>query len=84
MSPVRNGVLLGKSYLKLAKPCPTDHCGRSRSTATMVPHSWRRRIRQSANILGDCCLRRPQEWGTMAAVVGHLGHNVSTDVVGFL
>jgi len=35
---------------------------------------------QSANILGDCCMRRCQEWGTMAAVVGHLGHDVSTVV----
>ena len=37
---------------------------------------------QSANILGDCFMRMRQEWGTMAAVVGHLGHDVSTDVVG--
>ena len=37
-------------------------------------------------ILGDCSVRQRQERGTMAmaTVVGHLGHNVSTDVVGFL
>ncbi len=29
----------------------------------MVPHSRHRRKRQSANILGDYCLRRRQEWG---------------------
>ncbi len=49
-----------------------------------MPHSWRRRIQQSANILGDCCVRRCPEWGTMVAAVGHLGHNVSTDIVGLL
>ena len=32
--------------------------------------------------MGDCCIRRRREWDTMAAVVGHLGHNVSKDVVG--
>jgi hypothetical protein len=50
----------------------------------MVPHSRRRRIRQSANILGNRCVRRRWEWGTMVAAVGQLDHNVSTDVVGLL
>jgi hypothetical protein len=50
----------------------------------MVPYSRRRRIRQSANILGDRCVRRRQEWGTMAAAVGRFGHDVTTDVVGLL
>ncbi len=50
----------------------------------MVPHSRRCRIWQSANILGDCCVCRRWEWGTMAANVGHLSHDVSTDVVGLL
>ena len=40
----------------------------------MVPHSRRRHIRQSANIMGDCFMRRRREWDTVAAVVGHLGH----------
>jgi hypothetical protein len=48
----------------------------------MVPHSRRRRLQQSANMQGDRCVPRRQEWGTMAAAVGHLGHNVLTDVVG--
>jgi hypothetical protein len=50
----------------------------------MVAHSWRHRLRQSANILGDCCMRQCQEWGIIAAAIGHLGHNASTDVVGWL
>ncbi len=50
----------------------------------MVPHSRRRHTRQSANILGDRCVRWRWEWGTMAAAVGQLGHDVSTDVVGLL
>ncbi len=50
----------------------------------MVPHSRRRHIRQSANILHDCCVHWHREWGTMAAAVGHLGHDVSTKVVGLL
>jgi hypothetical protein len=50
----------------------------------MVPHSRHHHIQQSANILGDRCVRWRWEWGTMAAAVGHLGHNVSTDVVGLL
>jgi len=38
-----------------------------------------------ANILGDCSVQLRREWwGTIAAVVGHLGHEVSTNVVGFL
>ena len=82
MSTVRNGVLVGQRYVKLAKPCPTDHSGGSRPTAPMVPHSRRRCIQQSANILVDCSVRQSREWGTMSAVVCHLGHSVSTDVVG--
>ncbi len=50
----------------------------------MVPHSRRRCIQQSANILGDHCVRWHQEWGTMAAAVGRFGHDVSTGVVGLL
>ncbi len=50
----------------------------------MVPHSRRRRIRQSANILGDRCVRQRWEWGTMAAAVGQLGHDLLTDVDGLL
>ena len=50
--------LHGKSQLKLAKPYPNDHGGRRRPTAAMVPHSQQRRVRQSANILGDCFMRR--------------------------
>ncbi len=80
----KKGLLLGKSKLKLAKLCPADLGGRRRPTAAMVPHSQRRRIRQSANILGDHCVRRGWEWGTMAAAVGQLGHDVSTDVVGLM
>ena len=34
--------------------------------------------------MGDCCMRRRREWGTMAAVVGNLHHDVSTDIVGLL
>jgi hypothetical protein len=48
----------------------------------MVPHSRCRRIRQSSNTMGDGCMRQRREWDTMAAVVGHLGHDVSKDVVG--
>ena len=29
-------------------------------------------------------MRRHREWGTMATAVGHLGHDVSTDIVGLL
>jgi hypothetical protein len=65
----------------LAKPYSTDHGDSRRPTAAMVPHSQRRRIRQSANILGDCFMWRRREWGTMAAVVGHLGHGALTEVV---
>jgi hypothetical protein len=49
-----------------------------------VPHSQRRRIQQSANILGDRCVRWHWELGTMAATVSHFGHDMSTDVVGLL
>jgi len=38
------------------------------TTATMVPHSRRRRIQQSPIMLADCRMRRHREWGTMAAV----------------
>ena len=34
--------------------------------------------------MGDCCMRRRLEWGTMAAIVSSLRHGVSTDVVGLL
>ena len=34
--------------------------------------------------MGDCCMRRRWEWGTMAAVVGNLRHDVLMDVVGLL
>jgi hypothetical protein len=47
----------------------------------MVPHSRRQHIQQSANILGDCFMRQRHEWGTMAADVGHLGHDALTDIV---
>ncbi len=52
--------------------------------AAMVSHSRRHRIWQSANIMGDCCLCQRQEWGTMAAAIGHLGHNALTDIAGWL
>jgi hypothetical protein len=63
---------------------PCQPCGCRRPTAAMVPQSRRRRIQQSANVLGDRCVRWRWEWGTMAANVRHFGHNVSTDVVGLL
>ncbi len=44
VSSVKKRVLLGKSQVKLAKPCPIDHGGRRRPTAAMVPHSRCRRI----------------------------------------
>jgi hypothetical protein len=47
-------------------------------TAAMVPHSRRRHIQQSGQLL----MWRRQEWGTTAAVVSHLGYDVLTDVVG--
>jgi hypothetical protein len=50
----------------------------------MVPHSRLHRTRQSANIMGDCCMRRHREWGTVTAVVGNSRHDVSADVVGLL
>ncbi len=52
--------------------------------AAMVPHLRCRRIWQSANIQGDRCVHWCWEWGTMVAAVGHLGHNVLTDIVGLL
>jgi hypothetical protein len=59
-----------------------DHGGHRRPTAVVVPHSRRRRIRQSANIMDDYFMRRRREWDTMAAVADHLGHDMLTDVVG--
>jgi hypothetical protein len=50
----------------------------------VVPHSWRHRIQQSANILGDCCMHQRREWGIIAAAIVHLGHDALTDVVGWL
>ncbi len=50
----------------------------------MVPHSRRHRMQQSANILGNCCMRQRREWGIIAATIGHLGHDASTYVVGWL
>jgi hypothetical protein len=50
----------------------------------MVPHSRHHRIQQSANILGDRCVHWHWEWGTMVVAVSHLGHDVSTDIVGLL
>ncbi len=50
----------------------------------MMPHSRRHRTQKSANILGDCCMHQRWEWGTMAATIGHLGHEALTDVVGWL
>ena len=35
-------------------------------------------------MLGDCFMRRRQEWGTMAADVDHLVHDLSMDIVGLL
>ncbi len=43
--------------------------------AAMVPHSRHSRIRQLANILGDCSMRQRCEWVTMAATVDHFSHN---------
>jgi len=34
--------------------------------------------------MGDCCMQQRREWGTMAAVVGNLRHDLSTDVVELL
>jgi hypothetical protein len=73
--------LLGKSYLKLVKPCPIDHGGLCPPTAAMVPHSRRCCTQQSTNMLVDCCMQRHREWGTMVATVGQLDHDMSTDVV---
>jgi len=61
--------LLGGSYL--GKKTHPNHGGRRRPTAAMVPHSRRRDIRQSANMLGDCSMQRLRVWGTMAATVDH-------------
>jgi hypothetical protein len=52
--------------------------------AAMVPQSRRHHIQQSTNILGDCCMHQHRERGTMAAAIGHLGHNPLTDIVGWL
>ncbi len=77
-------LLLDKSYLKLAKACPADLGGLRCPSAAMVPHSQRCHIWQLANKLGDRCVHRCWEWGTMAAAVGHLGHNVLMDIVELL
>ena len=53
--------LLGGSYL--GKKTHPNHGGRRRPTAAMVPHSRRRDIRQSANMLGDCSMQRLRVWG---------------------
>ncbi len=50
----------------------------------MVPHSRCHCIRQSAIILGDCCMRQRREWGTIAAAIGHLGHDGLADIVDWL
>ena len=34
--------------------------------------------------MGNCCMRRHREWGTIAAVVGNLCHDVSMDIMGLL
>jgi hypothetical protein len=52
--------------------------------AAMVPHSQHRGIKQSANILVDHCVHQHWEWSTMMDAVGHLGYNLSVDVVGLL
>jgi hypothetical protein len=62
---------------------PTDHGCRRHPQAAMVPHTWRRCMRQSANILGDCFMQRRWEWGKMATAIDHLGHDALADVVGF-
>jgi len=49
-----------------------DHGGHRGPTAAVVPHSRRRRIRQSANIMDDYFMRGRWEWD----------NDVSTDVVG--
>jgi hypothetical protein len=69
--------------VKASKPCPTDYDSHHRPMAAMAPHSWRNRIQQSANMLGDCCMWRRWEWGTMAAAVDHLCRNVSTELWDF-
>jgi hypothetical protein len=63
---------------------PQDHGGCRLPKAAMMPHSLRRGVQQSANIPGDFCLHWRQEWGTMAAAVGHLGLDELADVVGWL
>jgi hypothetical protein len=50
----------------------------------MVPYLRCRHIQQSANILGDYCLHRRWEWGTMAAAIGHLGQDALMYAVGWL
>ncbi len=50
----------------------------------MVPHSRRHRIRQSANILGNCCMHQRQEWGIIAAAISHLVHDALMNIVGWL
>ncbi len=31
----------------------------------------------------DCCMPQRREWGTMVTAVGHLGHDMLMDIVGF-
>ena len=38
-------------------------------------------LSQSANILDNCCMRWRWGWGTMAAIVGHFGHDVTDTVL---
>ena len=52
--------------------------------AAMVLQSRRCHIQQSANILGNCFMCQRWERGTMAAAVGHLGHDASADIVSWL
>ncbi len=49
-----------------------------------MPHSRHCCIRWSANMLGDHCVHWRWEWSTVTATVGHLGHDVLTDIVGLL
>ena len=52
--------------------------------ATMMPHFRLRRIHPSANMMGDCCVRRRWEWCTKAATADHLGHDMLPDIAGLL
>ena len=50
-----------------------DNGGHRRPTDAVVPHSRRRRTRQSANIMEDYFMRGRREWD----------NDVSTEVVGY-